>query len=241
MRDESPTWISKVCVLFCFRCFLILCRGVATLWYNKDYMSLKNILITLVSIAVVLGLITFYVVFYANTGTYIVNSDGDTSEVFATSTVSSSTLASSSASSSAALATSTAQPYSVSYTTPPITWSEGNEAMAITGAQLAGSQLTLDMQITMGPIAECVPLNVRIVTDENGDLAPPVTPQFTFPDSGTCTGTPGETYSDQQVVFSVDPNAMPLIFNTGGTSNILFEVNTDQAGDLSVELPPTAG
>lgn len=214
-------------------------------------MNLKNVLITLTCIAVVLGAIAWYVVFYANTGTYIVNSDNSTNEVFSTSTASSTlasstassslSLASSSASSSATLATSTAQPYSVNYTTPPITWSEGNEAMAITGAQLAGSQLTLDLQITMGQVAECVPLNVRIVTDENGDLAPPVTPQFTFPDSGTCTGTPGEIYSDQQVVFSVDPNAMPLILNTGGSSNILFEVNTDQAGNLTVELPPSAG
>jgi hypothetical protein len=98
----------------------------------------------------------------------------------------------------------------------------------------------LQLQISMGPVAECVPLNIKIVTDENGDMAPPVSPQFNFPDSGTCTGTAGETYTDQQVVFSVDPTALPLILNTGGVSNILFEVDTTPEGGLTIELPPSA-
>jgi hypothetical protein len=207
--------------------------------------TLKNTLITLSSIAGVLAVISFYVVFYANTGTYVVNSDTSSNEVFSTSTASSTassslSLASSSASSSIANASSSSQPYSVYYTTPPVTWTEGNEAMAITGAALAGSQLTLDLQVTMGSASECVPLNLRIVTDENGDLAPPTTPQFTFPDSGTCMGTAGEIYTDQQVTFSVDPTAVPFILNTGGASNEIFEVNTDTSGNLTVELPPSA-
>lgn len=214
-------------------------------------MNLKNLLITLSSIAGVLGLITFYVVFYANTGTYVVNSDGSSSAVFSTSTIdlSSSTtsstlsLASSSASSSndgAGTSTSSAQ-FSSNYSTPPISWTQGNEAMYVTNATLSGTQLTLQLQITMGTVAECVPLNLKIITDESGNLASPVTPQFTFPDSGTCAGTPGETYSGQQVVFSVDPTVLPLILTTGGSSNVLFEINTTQNGGLTIQLPPRAG
>lgn len=210
-------------------------------------MNLKNALVTLASIAVVLGLISFYVVFYGNNGTYVINStfgaSGDYSsstDLMASSTASSTlSLASSSASSTSG--TGSAQILSTNTISPPIAWKEGNEQMSITGASLSGSQLTLNLQILMGQVAECVPLNMRIITDENGDLAPPITTEFSFPDSGTCEGTPGETYSAQQVVFALPtPVTLPLILNTGGLSNILFEVNTDQSGNLTVQLPPSA-
>lgn len=209
-------------------------------------MNLKNLLITLTSIAVVLGLITFYVVFYANTGTYVVNSDTSTNNVFSSSTAN---LASSTASSTSSLASSSASSsigtaagqFTSNYSTPPITWTQGNEAMSVTNATLSGTQLTLELQIIMGSVAECVPLNLKLVADEKGTLAPPVTTQFTFPDSGTCAGTPGETYSDQQVIFSVDPSALPLILTTGGTPNTLLEINTTSTNGLIIELPPSAG
>ena len=215
-------------------------------------MNLKNLLISLSITASVLGLITFYVVFYGNTGTYVVNSGNSSNTVFssstdinafATSTVSSTlSLASSSASSSSSSdGGAGAQGYASNYATPPINWSEGNESFAVTNATLSGSQLTLQIQITMGNVAGCVPLNLRVITNENGDTAAPVTPQFTFPDSGTCAGTPGETYTDQQVVFSVDPAVLPIILTTGGTSDILFEVNTTKTGGLTIQLPPNAG
>jgi hypothetical protein len=214
-------------------------------------MNLKNALITLSSIAGVLALVSFYVVFYANTGTYVVNSDNASNTVFSTSTISlaSSTTSSTLSLDSSSTASSTSNASSSNptgqfisnYSTPPITWSEGNEAMAITNATLSGSQLTLELQIVMGTASECVPLNIKIITDENGDLAPPVNPQFTFPDSGTCKGTAGETYTDQQVVFTVDSSALPLILNTGGVSNILFEIDTTPEGGLTIELPPSSG
>jgi hypothetical protein len=212
-------------------------------------MNLKNVLITLASVAVVLGLISFYVVFYGNNGTYVINSTFGASGTFSSSTdldassTASSTLglASSSASSTTSGGgTGSPQTFSTTSISPPIAWGEGNEKMSITGATLSGSQLTLDLQILMGQVAECVPLNMRIITDEEGDLAPPITPEFSFPDSGSCEGTPGETYSAQQVTFALpSPVVLPLILTTGGTSNILFEVNTDQSGDLIVALPPS--
>ena len=86
-----------------------------------------------------------------------------------------------------------------------------------------------------------MPLNVRLIADEQGDLSPPITPQFTFPDTGTCNGTPGETYSAQPVVFTLsDPDAFPIVLTTGGTANVLFEVVQNPDGSLSVELPPSA-
>ena len=51
-------------------------------------MNLKNILITLSIVAVVLMAITFYVVFYGSTGTYVVSSTtGPNAAIFSTSTV----------------------------------------------------------------------------------------------------------------------------------------------------------
>jgi hypothetical protein len=123
-----------------------------------------------------------------------------------------------------------------------ITWQERNETMSITGATVAGIQLTLNVQVAMGSASECVPLNLRLVADENGNLSPPITGQYTFPDTGTCNGTPGETYSGQQVVFTLtEPIAYPFILTTGGASNILFEIETTPAGGLVVQLPPRAG
>jgi hypothetical protein len=111
--------------------------------------------------------------------------------------------------------------------------------MSVTGASLSGTQLTLDVQVQMGSASECVPMNMRLVTDENGDLAAPLTAQFAFPDTGTCNGTPDQTYSDQQVVFTVpNPTAFPFILTSGGTANLIFEVATDTSGSLTVQLPP---
>jgi hypothetical protein len=123
----------------------------------------------------------------------------------------------------------------------PITWTQGNEAISVTGASIAGADLTLDIQVAMGSVAECVPLNVRLIADEQGDLSPPITPQFTFPDSGNCNGTPGETYAAQPIVFTLaNPDTFPIILTTGGTANILFEVNQNSDGSLSVQLPPSS-
>ena len=109
------------------------------------------------------------------------------------------------------------------------------------GATLQGNQLTLNLAIAMGNIAQCIPLNIRMLQDEQGDLAAPITPQFTFPESGACTGAPGATYTDQQVVFTVDPTMFPLFLTTGGASNIFFQIATTTAGGLTVNVPQKSG
>lgn len=222
-------------------------------------MTLKNVLITLSIVAAVMVAITFYVVFVSGGGTYVVSSSSDDGGIFGTSTLgeatvtasstASSTLISSSttaaASSSSATSTATepaATPGSTAIGAAPITWTQGNETLAVTGAQISGAQLTIDVQVQMGAASECVPLDMQMIADENGDLAPPITQQFTFPDTGTCTGTQGETYAAQPVVFTLpDPGTFPIILTTGGAANILFEVDQNPDGSLTVQLPPNTG
>jgi hypothetical protein len=217
-------------------------------------MNLKTVLITISIIAGILVVITFYVVFYSGGGTYVVSSDlSGNSGIFSTSSPnpasSTSAFASSTPTSTLAFGTSTASSTNASGTTfstngetPNVTWTEGNETMSVTNAMISGTQLTLGIQVVMGSVSECVPLNLRLIADEEGDLSPPITSQFTFPDTGTCNGTPGETYSAQPVVFSLtDPGVFPIILTTGGTANTLFEVNQNSDGSLSVQLPPQSG
>jgi hypothetical protein len=212
---------------------------------------MKRTLIILSSVAVILGIISFFVVFYGG-GTYVVNSPLPSDSTYSSSTAntasetSSSTLAEASSSASSTNngltdASSTLAEYASSYSQSPMTWMEGSETIAITAATLSGSQLTLTLAVQMGSVAECVPLNVRLVADEKGDLAAPLTTQFSFPDSGTCEGTPGAMYNGQEIVFAVDPTTLPLVFTTGGTSNKFFELSTTSQGGVSITPPPTSG
>ena len=121
----------------------------------------------------------------------------------------------------------------------PVTWSQGDETITIANVAISGSQLTLGAQVTMGSASECVPLTMRLIADEQGDLSPPITSQFTFPDTGTCNGTAGEIYSAQSIVFTLaDPNAFPIVLTTGGNANLLFEIVQNPDGSLTAQLPP---
>jgi hypothetical protein len=219
-------------------------------------MNLKTTLITLSCIAGLLIIITFYVVFYGSGGTYVVSSNlGSDAGIFATSTSSSTAPAGETASSTTsstlalalALASSSASSTassSLSSTAASgaaaVTWTQGNETLSVVNASVSGLQLTLGAQVTMGSISECVPLTLRMIADEQGDLSPPITSQFTFPDTGTCNGTPGETYSAQPIVFTLnDPATFPILLTTGGTANVLFEIMQGSDGSLSVQLPPS--
>ena len=101
--------------------------------------------------------------------------------------------------------------------------------------------MTFTLSIQMGTDPECVPLNLRLVADEEGDLDPPTPASFSFPDSGNCNGAGGQTYENQQAAFTVDPTMLPLLFTTGGTSNIFFEIATTTADGLTVVFPGTSG
>ena len=203
-------------------------------------MTLKSVLITLSCFALLLIVVTFYVVFYSGGGTYVVSSvlGGPNAALFSSSTAST-TGAMASSTTSSTLAIASSSPSGMTIDATPITWTQGNEKLSVVGAMLSGSQLTLGVQVTMDSVGECVPLTLRMIADEQGDLSPPVTQQFTFPDTGSCNGTPGETYSAQPIVFALtDPVAFPVILTTGGAANTLFEVVQNPDGSLTAQLPP---
>ena len=212
---------------------------------------MKKALIILWSVAGALGIIAFFVVFYSGSGSYVVTSNGpaggnpnaSTTGILAlpTTTASSTATTSSVAGGAPSTTIGEAPQFSSDYGSPVITWNEGHETMGITGASLAGNELTLNIQIAMGTDAECVPLNIRYVADESGTLAPPVTPGFVFPESGSCEGAAGATYNDQAITFTVNQAAFPVFFTTGGTSNVYFQVATTTGGGVSVSIPSTNG
>lgn len=209
---------------------------------------LKMALIVLSAVALALGILTAFVVFVP-TGSYqpvIVQGPGTVSfSNFPSSTASSAAAApSSSINVASTTPTSTIQipgTFASEYSSPyPVTWTEGGESFSITGASFQGNQMTFSLAIVMGSVSECVPVNLRLVADESGTLEPPNSPAggtFTFPDTQTCAGTPGATYS-QSVTFPIGPSiATPFLVTTGGASNIFFNVATDTSGGVDTTLP----
>lgn len=212
-------------------------------------MDIKKTLIAVWITAGILGVIAYFVVFYSG-GNYIVKESGNTgSSSFpaASSTAllpaSSTTGIASGTPSSTAIDTpgGSSESFASTYSSPAASWKEGNETMSITGASLQGNQLTLDLEIDMGPSMECVPMNMRLLADEEGDLVAPATTQFSFPETGTCEGAPNATYGGENVVFTVDPGAFPAFVTTGGTSNIFLQISTTTNGGLTVQQPSQSG
>jgi hypothetical protein len=222
-------------------------------------MSFRKILLIIVVVDLVLATLAYFIVFYNTPGTYEVASSPlpTTSTALPSSSIAladGSDAASSSQSSTIPTSTSTIvgigtpagnlaeSLYATDYAVPyPLTWAEGDASISIMGASLQGTQLTFELAVAMGDTTQCVPLNIRELVDEKGTLAAPVTPQFTFPETGDCEGAPGATYTDQQVIFSINPAAMPIFFTTGGASNIFFEAATTTDGGLDVSIPSATG
>lgn len=212
---------------------------------------MKFTLITLASLAVVLGIITYFSLFF---GPQIVqpNQIAQNSQAAQNSPQSTST-ASSTATSSAFLGgggagsttdTSSPQVYQTTLTAPyPITWTEGQPQLAIMGATLQDDQLVLNVNIQMGAVAQCVPINLRLITDEQGNmLAPnaPATQNFPLAPDGTCQGNPQSAYSEN-VTFTVNTANTPFLFSTGDPANAFFEIATTSAGGLQVIVPQKNG
>ena len=210
--------------------------------------NLKIVLGVLVCIAVVLGIVAYFMIF--GTGTHVIqpgstgtaeNSSTTTVFVFPSSTTPTSLTegnASSSASSTSfgTFSSNFPAPYSVA-------WSEGQSEFAIAGASLTGNELTLLVNVTMGDLPQCIPINVRLISDEEGDMVAPTSPSaINFPlSTTTCEGTPNTIYPNEPLTFTVDPTNMPLLLTTGGTSNVYFEVSTTTDGGLDVALPQQSG
>ncbi len=202
-------------------------------------------LVVLSAAALALAVLAGFIVFYP-TGSYqpvVVQNHGATSS--AAVLLPSSTALSTSTTSQTPVLPATVGGFSSEYSSPyPVQWSEGGESFSITGAALQNNQLALSLAIKMGIVSECVPVNLRLVADEFGTLRPPSAPPastFTFPDTQSCNGTPGATYSES-AVFSIDPSIFsPFLLTTGGASNVFFSVATDTAGGVDVTLPSHSG
>lgn len=133
----------------------------------------------------------------------------------------------------------------------PVVWTEGSTELSLTGISLGRTSvsagqiyaLTLRLKISNGSrvSAETVPLNIRRLTNEEGDFAPPDTPRFVFSDTGGDAINRNATYSDQPVVFKVGETERQFELTTGGASNIFFSVTVSYDGAVSVEKEPTSG
>lgn len=199
---------------------------------------LTNALIILAIIAAGLGIIASFVVFFPM-GSEPVTIRPSDQGVNASGT----TPAPNNASSTATSTPPTPAPgqYMSEYTYPyPLTWGDGNEQFAITGASLQDGTLTLTLSIKTGLTAECVPLNLRLVKDEAGALQAPVATQFQFPDTGGCEGRTNQTYSEP-VTFSVDPSRAPYLLMTGGSASLYFTVATTTQNGIQITLPANSG
>jgi hypothetical protein len=206
--------------------------------------DLKTILIFLSSLAVILLIFAYFAVFGPLTGSYQVSGSGtatNTTNIISLTTPSSTATGTPFENVPSEVGSSTATTFTSSFPKSPLTWPEGQSKISITGASLEDTQLSFTLAVQTGAAPECVPLNLRLVADEAGDLDPPTPASFTFPDTGNCNGTPNQTYTNQTATFTVDPTMLPLLFTTGGASNIFFEIATTTTDGLEVDFPGTSG
>ena len=212
--------------------------------------NLNVVLAILACIAVGFGVAAYFIIFGA--GTQAIQpqnisaptaSSGPSVFIFPSSTASS-PLSAAGGTPSPATSTITSGIFSSILSAPyPVTWSEGQSAFAISGATLAGDELTLLVNVSVGAIPQCVPVNMRLISDEQGDMVAPISPaQTNFPlSTSTCQGTSNTLYPSQPLTFTVDPANTPFLFLTGGSSNIYFEVATTTNGGLDVSIPQQSG
>ncbi len=213
---------------------------------------MKTAFIVLAAAALALSVITYFVVFFPS-GSYapvLVRQGGSgatTSFGNFSALTSTTSMVSSTPGANAATSTPPAAPsgtYATEYAAPyPVSWDEGHERFSVTGASLQGNQFTLDLAIQMGNTSECVPLNIRFVADEAGTMKLPDSPPngaFIFPDTQSCNGTPGATYS-RSLAWTVDPALPSFLFTTGGAANVYFLAATTTPNGMSVTFPPSSG
>ena len=82
----------------------------------------------------------------------------------------------------------------------------------------------------------CLNVDLRLVLNEEGDLVSPINNRF----NADCLWD-GQTYYNQEVIFVVPENQREFNLTTGGESNIFFEVEILDDGDLRIERIITNG
>lgn len=202
---------------------------------------MRTTLIFLGSLAVILAIVTYFAVFGSPTGSYAVTPLGNASNTFTSSTFPYASSTPSSTPVGGGNASSSTAVFGTAFTTPALIWHEGQSTISITAVALSGNQMTFTMIVQTSASPECVPLNLRLVADEQGDLDPPIPASFSFPGTNNCNGAPNQTYTNQTTTFTIDPTKIPLLFTTGGSSSIFFEVVTSTNNGLNVVFPGTSG
>ena len=134
------------------------------------------------------------------------------------------------------------------YTYPfPVAWTSFDNTFSITGISLhslpADSKnaiLTFSFKIATGGGAMCLPMDMRRIINDEGDLSAPITKSFLFsnhyggapsfcPDSNT-------TYPDQKVEFLVPRNEKSYIFQTGALD--FQDLKTPRKEFFTIEVMP---
>jgi hypothetical protein len=210
---------------------------------------MKITLIVLVCLAVVLGAVSYFAVF---SGTQVIEPIGNsgsqnssTPTLVLTTPTSSTSTANLASGTTPIVASGGNGTYATVFSAPyPVTWQEGGTQLSVTSASLQGNNLTLTVNLQLGSESQCVPINIRIITDESGDMAAPNIPStanFPLGSGSDCTGTGNAMYPGQAVTFTVDPSAMPFLLTTGAPGNIFFEVSTTTGNGLQVVVPQASG
>ena len=197
---------------------------------------MKKVLIILVLLAVVLGIVAYFAVF---SGTQIIkpaeNSTGQTPMFIANTTTSVTS------SGTSTISTGSSPIFQTTFTAPyPVTWTEGQTQFAVVGASFNNNELTVTLNIQSGNSVNCIPVDLRLVMDEQGDMeAPsvPASPNFPLGGDTVCAPAPNTAYTNQPVTFSVDPANSPYVLTTGDASNIYFEIATTTNNGLNVSVP----
>ncbi len=141
----------------------------------------------------------------------------------------------------------------------PVSWTEGGASFSLTGATLGNVSVPADaatgngsgpatsayaltflLKISTGNSPQCIPVNMRQLLNEQGDLGAPMNSRFDFPDTrgaqfiGFCPA-PNITYTAQKVIFPASENQNQFEFTTGGTSNIFFSVTVNASGTIQLQ------
>ena len=205
-------------------------------------------LVILLAVAIVLGIIAFFAVFTPGTSVISGSSNGTASGTLSFNGLVNGTGTSPASSTGASPSISGFTPgqngsFATTFSYPYVmNWNEGQTDFSVTAASWNGGQLTLALKVQIGNVGGCIPIDLRLVTDETGDVAAPAQSTFAFPDTNSCNGTPNKTYDNQLLTFTVAPNTpMPLLFTTGGTSNDFFQLSTTTDSGIQIQLPGTAG
>ena len=144
----------------------------------------------------------------------------------------------------------------------PVTWTEGSIEFDVTGVfwgtitatpDLVNGQgnpypasstinaLVLSFKVSNNSSSQAsVPLNIRRLADEQGDLEQSASPSFIFPVTGTNLLGPLRTYADEKVVFVVPDDLRNFVFTTGGASNAFFSVDIQDDWTVKIQKEPTS-